>query len=187
VQLPPVTPHQRIFGLLAHLGERLPCTQEVVGSIPTRSTSYEPNRSQELGIAGMLVIRFLFYEGSSNRTGYALSQGKMGFKSLTLGQISEHAPLAKSENAPSIEGGDWRFKSSGGHQLNTGLAQTDRAGPFRFRSVVQTHYPVPVSTWGDPRWAHDIESGRLVVLRFQDLTLHQFQGAFVQWLGYLSV
>lgn len=28
------------YGLLAHLGERLPCKQEVVGSSPTGSTSF---------------------------------------------------------------------------------------------------------------------------------------------------
>ena len=30
-----------VFGLIAHLGERLPCKQEVVGSIPTGSTNIE--------------------------------------------------------------------------------------------------------------------------------------------------
>ena len=50
------------FGGVAQLGERLPCTQEVIGSIPFTSTSRSANQDYESGIKSEL---FGFYDGFS--------------------------------------------------------------------------------------------------------------------------
>ena len=53
-----------IYGLLAHLGERLPCKQEVTGSIPVRS------RHQEtcLHAAVLFLLKVSNYTGSSRNS-----------------------------------------------------------------------------------------------------------------------
>ncbi len=49
---------RQVKGAIAQLGERLPCTQEVGGSIPPGSTNYLVSNFQELELSNLRITQF---------------------------------------------------------------------------------------------------------------------------------